>query len=152
LKEGAGDGTSGNYAAMDLGGSGASSYEEYLLNGYPGTLSVGDMILTETGNIKQKTITAINSLIHACYHSPSCTYTSYNKTCPRIIFVPVVNTLEVSGKKYVQVLGFGTFFLEGVTSSTGQADVIGRFITYHADGETSASINDYGTYGIRLIK
>jgi len=152
LKEGAGDGTSGNYAAMALGGTGASLYRDNLLYGYGGTISVGDTIETETGNIAGTTETCINHLINDCTHTPQCTYTYYNKTCPRIIFVPIVNTLDINGRKHVKVLGFGTFFLEGVTRHSGQADVIGRFITYHANGETSSDINDYGTYGIRLVK
>ena len=152
LKEGGGGGTSGNYAAMALGGTGGSTYRDNLLNGYAGTISVGDMIETETGNIAGATETSINYLLHECSHTPPCTYQYYNRNCPRIIFVPVVDSLEVNGKKYVKVLGFATFFLEGISSHAGQADVIGRFVTYNMNGETSSEINDYGTYGIRLIK
>ena len=152
LKDGAGDGTSGNYAAIALGGSGGSNYRDNLLNGYSGTLSVGDMIPTETGNIAGTTQTAINSLIQQCNHTPLCTYQYYNVHCPRIIFIPIVNTLTVNGKKYVKVLGFGTFFLEGTVDSGGHTDVIGRFITYTARGEMSTDIGDYGTYGIKLIQ
>lgn len=152
LKEGGGDGTTGNYAAIALGGTGGSTYRNNFLNGYDNVISVGDIILTETGNIAGTTNTCINYLISQCNHVPSCTYTSYNVHCPRIIFIPVVNTLTVNGRKSVEVLGFATFFLVGVTSHGGQADVLGRFITYCMEGETSSAINDYGTYGIRLIK
>lgn len=152
LKEGASDGYSGNYAAISLGGSGASIYENNLLNGYNGTIRVGDYIPTETGVIAKKTSNSIETLISRCDHTPSCTHTYYNKNCSRIIFIPVVDTLYVNGKKHVKVLGFATFFLEGAVNSGGHTDIIGRFITYHADGETSTAINDYGTYGIKLVK
>ncbi len=152
LKEGGGDGTCGNYAAISLGGNGAAIYRDNLLYGYSGSISVGDIIVTETGNIAGTTQTSINQLISSCSHTPQCTYLSYNRNCSRIIFIPVVNTLNVNGKKCVKVLGFATFFLEGVTLHSGQADVIGRFITYSMQGQTSSLINDYGTYGIRLIK
>ncbi len=152
LKEGGGDGTTGNYAAIALGGTGGSIYRNNLLNGYGGTISVGDVISTETGNIAGPTETSINRLIDECTHMPRCSHMSYNVNCPRIIFIPVVNTLSVNGRKYVKVLGFATFFLEGVTNHGGQADVIGRFITYCMQGETSSAINDYGTYGIKLVK
>lgn len=152
LKEGGGDGTTGNYAAISLGGSGSSVYGNNLLNGYDGIIKVGDQIETEPGNMASSTQTAINQLVHSCTHSPECTYESYNSTCSRIIFIPVVNTLTVNGRSYVQVLGFATFFLEGVSEHGGHADVLGRFITYNMAGETSSEINDYGTYGIRLIK
>ncbi len=152
LKEGGGDGTTGNYAAIALGGTGGSVYRNNLMQGYGGTISVGDLIETETGNISGTTQTCINQLIQQCNHTPPCTYLSYNVHCSRIIFIPVVNTLSVNGRKYVQILGFATFFLEGVTTHGGQADVIGRFITYCMQGETSSIINDYGTYGIKLVK
>ncbi len=152
LKEGASDGYSGNYAAISLGGSGASIYEDNLLNGYSGTIRVGDYIPTETGVIAKKTSNSIETLISRCNHTPRCTHTYYNKKCSRIIFIPVVDTLYVNGKKHVKVLGFATFFLEGAVNSGGHTDIIGRFITYHADGETSTEINDYGTYGIKLVK
>jgi Flp pilus assembly protein TadG len=152
LKEGAGDGTSGNYAAIALGGTGGSIYRDNLLGGYAGVITVNDLIQTETGNIAGITETCITHLINSCTHSPSCTYNSYNSNCTRIIPIPVVNTLEVNGRKYIKVLGFATFFLEGVTNHGGQADVTGRFITYSTEGETSSAINDYGTYGIRLYK
>ncbi len=152
LKEGAGDGYSGNYAAISLGGSGGSVYENNLLNGYDGTIRVGDKIPTETGVIAKKTSDSIATLISRCTHTPPCTHTYYNKNCSRIIFIPVVDTLYVNGKKHIEVLGFATFFLEGAINSGGHTDIIGRFITYHAEGETSTEVNDYGTYGIRLVK
>lgn len=152
LKEGAGDGYSGNYAAIGLGGNGGSVYEDNLLNGYDGTIRVGDQIPTETGVIAKKTSNSIATLISRCNHTPPCTHTYYNKNCSRIIFIPVVDTLYVNGKKHIRVLGFATFFLEGAVNSGGHTDIIGRFITYHADGETSTEINDYGTYGIKLVK
>jgi hypothetical protein len=150
LKEGGGGGTTGNYAPIELGGTGANRYRDNLLNGYGGTVSVGDIIMTETGNIAGATQTAIKSIVSQC----SDTYYDYSLNCPRVIFLPVVNTLTVNGKKAIRVLGFATFFLEGVSidSNTGQADVIGRFITYCMDGETSSTISDFGTYGIKLVK
>lgn len=152
LKEGAGDGISGNYAAISLGGTGTSNYRDNMLYGYPNIISVGDQILTETGNMSGATQTAVTTLMNNCSHNPECTYDYYNRNCSRIITVPVVETLDISGRKYVKVLGFGTFFLEGVQGNNGQADVTGRFITYTSEGETSSEINDYGTYGIRLIE
>lgn len=152
LKEGGGDGNTGNYAAIAIGGTGNSVYRDNLLGGYDGTIRVGDRIETETGNMAGATETSINQLVYSCTHSPQCTYQYYNRNCGRIIFIPVVNTLDVNGRSYVEVLGFATFFLEGVVNQGGHAEVTGRFITYNLDGETASDISDYGTYGIRLIK
>jgi len=152
LKEGAGGGTSGNYAAIAMGGVGGSDYRNNFLYGYSGTITVGDLIETETGNKAGATEESVNYLIGRCEHTPPCTYNRYNPDCSRILFIPVVNTLDVNGRKYVKVLGFATFFLEGASKSNGQADVTGRFISYNAQGQTSSDIDDFGTYGIRLIK
>lgn len=152
LKEGAGDGSSGNYGAVALGGTGGSVYRNNLIHGYNSNISVGDMISTEPGNMSGPTETGVRQLINGCTHSPRCTYQYYNKNCSRIIFIPIVDTLDVHGRDHIKVLGFATFFLEGVTNHGGQADVTGRFITYSLTGETSSLANDYGTYNIRLIK
>ena len=152
LKEGAGDGTTGNYEALALGGTGGSNYSGNMLDGYEGTISVGDLIYTETGNMAGNTHSTINQLINRCDHDPPCTYDSYKVNCPKVIFVPVVDTLAVNGRKCVRVLGFATFFLGGVTGDSGQADVTGRFITYNMQGETANDIGDFGTYGIRLVR
>lgn len=149
LKEGGGGGQNGNYAPIDLGGTGAQIYQNNLENGYNGTIRIGDIIYTETGDIAGPTNLAIQRLIGQC----SDTYTTYHLNCPRVIFLPVVNTLFVNGKKAIQVLGFATFFLEGVTvAPNGKADVIGRFITYCMDGETSTTASDFGTYSLKLVK
>lgn len=152
LKEGGGDGTTGNYGAVALGGNGGAVYGNNLLYGYDYPINVGDIIDTEPGNIAGITETSIHYLIHQCNHTPFCTYQSYNPNCSRIVFLPVVNTIMVNGRSCVEVLGFATFFLEGSTCTSGHADIIGRFITYSMEGETSNDINDYGTYGIQLIE
>lgn len=152
LKEGGGDGTNGNYGAIALGGTGSSTYTENLINGYGYDISVDDMIETETGNMSGPTLFSIHTLINRCNHSPRCTFDNYNVNCPRIIYIPVVNTLNVNGRSYVQVLGFATFFIEDVIDNEGKTEINGRFITYKMQGETSSQINDYGTYGIKLVK
>jgi hypothetical protein len=152
LKEGAMDGDNGNYGGIALGGNGAAVYVENILAGYSGVLSVGNQIETETGNIAAPTKTAISQLLSSCTHVPECTYQSYNPKCEKIITIPVVNTMDVNGKKVVTVVGFATFFLENVINNGGQTDIVGRFISYNLQGETSNDVGDYGTYGLRLIK
>ncbi|MCX7710664.1 MAG: pilus assembly protein TadG-related protein [Clostridia bacterium] len=149
LKEGGGGGTTGNYAPIELGGTGAQKYQDNLLNGYNGTINIGDVIYTETGNMAGPTHTVIQQLVS----KSADTYDNYSIDCPRVIFLPVVNTLSVNGKKAIKVLGFATFFLEGVTiGSNGTADVVGRFITYCMDGQTSSTASDFGTYSIKLVR
>lgn len=157
LKEGAGDGISGNYCAIALGGNGVDIFRGNVLNGYSGTLSSGTFVQTETGNMSGTTSTCINQLINSCTDSPPCTYQSYNINCPRILSVPIVDSVDVNGKKCIQIVGFGTFFIEGTVDDGGHTDIVGRFITCLKDVTVagtvnSSSLNDFGTYTVRLVK
>ncbi|MDD4493414.1 MAG: Tad domain-containing protein [Eubacteriales bacterium] len=146
-----GEGYTGNYGCLALGGRGSSIFLENMLNGYPDLVSVNDMIDTEPGTLGSTVKSAILSLIGRCTHTPPCTYDSYSKNCPRVIFCPIVNTLLVNGRKLVNVVGFGTFFLENVVTESGEAKIVGRFVTFSAQGETSSEAGDFGTYGLKLI-
>lgn len=148
LKEDAGDGLSGNYGALALGGNGADVYRKNLLNGYLGTVSVGDTLITETGNITQATRQGIESIISFDRES---TYYNFKQDSKRLIIIPVVNTLDVSGKKPITVLGFAAFFLEGTLGNGGHTEIVGRFIRYATWGDCSDSQTDYGLSGIKLI-
>lgn len=151
LKEGGGSGTTGNYGAVSFGETGASAYLEYLINGYDDTIRIGDVIQTEPGNMSGSTQTGVSTLIDQCEHEPECTYNNYVKGCPRILFIPVVETLDVNGRSNTSVVNFATFFLEGSTGSGNEADINGRFIHYVAEGESSQGTSDYGLYNIKMI-
>jgi hypothetical protein len=152
LKEGGGSGTTGNYGGLALGGNGAAVYLSNIINGYDGSLSVGQYVSTEPVNISGPTGTGINTLIKDCDHVPKCTYDNYQPDCPRIITVVIVDSLDVKGKKEVKIVGFASFFLEGVDGSGKNSIVRGRFIRITGVGETSDTQTDYGLRGIRLVK
>lgn len=152
LKEGAGDGTSGNYGAISLGGSGADRYRDNLMYGYEGKLRIGDYIRTETGNLQGPTETGINYLINQCNHEPKCTYQKYVKDCPRLIIIPVVNTLDVNGKKPITVVGFAAFFVENYVNNGGHSEIKGRFIQTVIDAEQGDGESDFGLRSIKLIE
>lgn len=152
LKEGGGSGTTGNYGGLALGGSGASTYLSNIINGYDGSLSVGQYVSTEPGNMSGPTGTGINTLIRECNHSPKCTYENYQPDCPRIVTVVVVDSLDVKGRKDVKIVGFASFFLEGVDGSGKNSTVRGRFIRMTGSGESSDTQTDFGLRGIRLVK
>lgn len=163
LKDGAGGGNSGNYGALALGGNGACVYKNNLMYGYQGSLKVGDTVYTEPGNIAGPTQQAIQYLIS---EDPLSTYDNFQNGSPRLLVIPVVNTLNVNGKKPVTIVGFAAFFLEGTSGSGGYTQVIGRFIKYVAgnssggiesdDGEneneyeTDDNQTDYGLDGFQL--
>jgi hypothetical protein len=152
LKEGAGDGISGNYAAIGLGGSGADLYYTNITEGYNQKLTAGDSIYTETGNISGNTEDGVNQLIDSCPHVPQCTFDHFVPDCPRVIPVIMIDNINVTGHSPVTVMGFASFFLENVAGTGNDSIVTGRFIEGVASGEVSEEQTDYGLYGVRLMQ
>lgn len=152
LKEGGGSGSNGNYGALALGGRGAANYRNNIIYGYDSALKIGDWIDTETGNMSGPTETGVNTLIRSCGHSPKCTFDRFQPDCPRVVTVIIVDSMDVNGRKPVKVVGFASFFLEGVGGNGHECNVTGRFIRTVTAGETSDSQTDYGLVGIRLVK
>ena len=83
IKVGAGDSESGNYGALALGGTGSANYRDNLRYGYPGWLRLGDVILTEPGNMSNPTKLAIDGRTEACNHG--CTYDHYVAGCSKVL-------------------------------------------------------------------
>ena len=152
LKEGGGDGSNGNYGALALGGNGACKYRSNIINGYNSKLKVGDYVDTEPGNMSGPTYTGVNTLVNSCSHCPKCTFDNYDPGCPRIITVIIVDSLSIKGRKSVKIVGFASFFLEGVEGQGNESIVKGRFIKTVTCGETDDSQADFGLKGIRLVK
>ncbi|MDP4088803.1 MAG: Tad domain-containing protein [Bacillota bacterium] len=147
LKNGAGAGYNGNYNAISLGGTGASNFENNALYGFKGTISVGDYIDTETGDMSGATNDIANYI-----NSEQSTFTNYPRGSIRLWTIPMVNTMMVNGKKQVLVKGFGQFFVEAVKKNSGKIEITGRFVKYVTKGEIDTSITDMGTYGVKLVE
>lgn len=145
LKEDAGDGYDGNYGGISLGGEGANVFKLNALYGYSGTISVGDMIPTEPGNIAGATM-EIQKYIDTDYSS----FNNFNRDSERLWTIPLVNSMVINGKKEVLVLGFGQFFVENVKNRAGKIEIEGRFIKYVINGEIDMNLSDTGVYGVKL--
>ncbi|KOA19234.1 hypothetical protein CLHOM_23400 [Clostridium homopropionicum DSM 5847] len=145
LKEGAGDGYHGNYGAVALGGTGASVFKENAINGYSGTVSVGDYIDTETGNM-----TGACNDIKQYINSENSTFDNFQRDSIRLWTLPLVDTLVVDGRKPVLVVGFAQFYVENVANKSGKIEVTGRFIKYVSNSPVDLSLNDTGAYGAKL--
>ena len=148
LKEGGGDGTSGNYGAVSFGGSyGACIFRAYLENGYPGVIKIGDIIETEPGNMASS-ISTVKGIIN---YDSTATFDNYERDSARVWTIPVVDNWDVSGRDTVKVVGFAQFFLENIQKKAGQAEITGKFIRFTTNGEIGSSQTDYGVYGIKMI-
>ena len=152
LKEGGGSGTTGNYGAIELGGAGAKTYLNNIVSGYSGRLMVGDQIDTEPGNMSGPTETGVTELISDCTHNPKCTPENFEPDCPRLITIVIVDSLDVNGRATVTITGFASFFLTGVDGVGRQSIVHGTFVRSVTSGESAVDQEDYGLYGVRLIK
>lgn len=147
LKEGAGDGYNGNYGAVALGGDGANIFKTNALYGYSGTLSVGDFIKTETGDMAGAA-NAIKNYINSEYS----TFDNFPRDSVRVWTLPLVNTMQVNGKGEIQVVGFANFYVENVQNKSGKIEVSGRFIKYVINATVDETLSDTGAYGAKLAK
>jgi len=147
LKEGAGDGYHGNYGAVALGGAGANVFKSNALYGYSGSLTVGEMIDTETGNMAGAA-NEIKNYINSEYSS----FNNFERNSIRVWTMPLVDSLNVDGRKDVLVVGFGEFYVEEITKGSGKIEIQGRFIRYVASGEIDMTLSDTGAYGVKLVK
>ncbi len=145
------DSATGNFGAIALTGPGAKDYETDLKNGYGFEIKVGEVLDTQTGQLAGPTKRAVDSRIAKC---PNETYLHYSKGCMRVVLIPIYEPVRIESNqiKQVKVVGFGTFFLESVSSTSDGAEVTGRFMKATNLGESSPSQTNFGTYSFKLTQ
>ncbi|MCT4566678.1 MAG: pilus assembly protein TadG-related protein [Maledivibacter sp.] len=148
LKEGAGDGYKGNYGAVALGGSGANVYRNNIKLGYNGKLKIGDIIYTEPGNMSGPTVQGVEYITDR----DNSNFNNFARDSLRIWTIPVVESLQVNGRKPVVIVGFAVFFLEDAKKKSGKTEITGRFIEFVTNGDIDTGQSDYGLKGVKLIK
>lgn len=149
LKVGAGDGYTGNYDALALGGTGSRTYTDNIKYGYDAKLSVGQWVSTETGNMSGGTSEGVKYRINA---DPAATYNTVKQGSPRIVVVPLIETItNDTGRHDVRIVGFAGFFLESVGGSGQDNYVSGKFLRLVMAGDTSGTAPDYGVYSGALV-
>ncbi|VBB06614.1 Hypothetical protein LUCI_1850 [Lucifera butyrica] len=153
LKLGAGTGYNGNFAALALGGTGAANYLNNIEYGYQGRLQVVDWVPleveTETGNMSGPTMQGVDYRVGL---DPAATWQTVQKGSPRIVVVPVINSLDGDGQHDVQIVGFAAFFLEGCGGAGIDNYVTGEFLHLVEPGDVSDNVGEYGAYGVSLIQ
>lgn len=147
IKEGAGDGYHGNYGAVALGGEGANVFRGNSLYGYSGTISVGDYVDTEPGNMAGA-CTAIKNYIN----SENSTFDNVPRDSIRLWTIPLVDSLAQDGRKSVLVVGFAMFYVEDVKNNAGKIEITGRFIKFVINATTDMTLKDTGVYGAKLAE
>lgn len=124
---------SGNWTPLQLGQAGAATYSANVLNGYDGSVSIGDQVYPETGDMTGPTRSAINQRISEGQASdPGGSASSFTPGDARVIEIPVVDFSAVGGKSTsVPVLGFATVWVSGLDS---QAGLTGVYLSAAASG------------------
>jgi len=148
LKVGAGESDTGWFGALALGGPGASTYEENLTNGYQETINIGDIFNIETGNMSNPTTRAVNFRMAECKHSPYCTVDSFDRDCPRLVKLPIIEVIDSK----VKVVGFGVLLLDDVLGQGTDCYVKGKFVQTILPGEINGEAENFGVLGVKLIQ
>ncbi len=146
LKQGAGDGYHGNYGVIALGGNGASVYESNALYGYAGTVTIGDEIDTEPGNMAN-----VSNQLQTYINGISDTFENHTRKSDRLWTVPLVDSLLENGRGTVVVMGFAQVYVEKIQKKSGKIQITARFIKFVVNGDIDINVVDRGTYGVKLV-
>lgn len=136
--------------------TGADVYRENITTGSQDQLHVGDRLQVETGNMVGPTQQGVTDLIaldpNAHWDSNLGVVDSAypGSTSPRIIKIIFYDPAlpPTAGRGYVDVVGFGAFFLEG---TSGQR-ALGRFIQMLTSGTFGSGPGPSLLKGVRLIQ
>jgi Flp pilus assembly protein TadG len=138
-------------------------FADYMEYGYPGTLAVGDIIETEPG-IAEGQAEKINERTKRCkkVHSPECTYQNFQEPCPKIIALPIVETVQVdpTGKHEVRIVGFAKFFFDGYEAKGDKNAnppvpdniLYGYFLEQLVPTQVAEGDDQFTTQAVNLIK
>lgn len=138
LKAGPQSGQQGNYRALAIDSTGTPAYVEAINQGAIATVSVGEWLSTEPGNMAEPTEEAVQELVattsaavgRVVAEHPACSADAVCdlRTCPRVVIAVLVDPLtfyDADGRKPVLVTGFSRFYLTG---TSGNGEVYGQFL------------------------
>jgi hypothetical protein len=154
LKFSAGGSQQGNFGALALGGTGAAKYRSNLQNGYQGWLEVGMEIDTESGDMTGPTRQGLADRYNADVSNMKCrSIDTVDRSCQRLLYIPIIDSLDVNGSKPVKIIGFAAFYLMEIVNGS-QVEVKGQFIRTVLPGEWSEDENahNYGLYSPKLVR
>jgi Flp pilus assembly protein TadG len=135
----------GNWDSLSLGCTGASCLANNLANGYAGTLSVGQVVSSQTGDAVGPYNSGFNTRIaNGAASDPGGTWDNHSFNDQRIALVPVMDWTGCSGNCNLTITGFASVWLNSPTSFT--------FIGSVVPGATpSATAGLYGSYRAVLV-
>jgi hypothetical protein len=142
----------GDWGPLGLGGTGASTFAQNVENRYQGTVSVGDLLTTDTGLETGPIRTAFNYLISEGQSVDSGgTFASHTPTDPRVLIVPMVDYSNINGSSQVPVKGFAALWLASIDNQNNiQTYFINQVTPESSTPKTG--VPNYGAYTPVLIQ
>lgn len=138
----------GNFGALALGGTGASTYRDNLINGYQQPVHVDDVLNTKPGNMSGPT-DGIDERISRC--TDGCTYYNFKPGCPRVLVIPIYRaTDDLHGRDTITVTGFAAFFVD--RTDCANDEIRGYFVHMAGEGDIDINTPPGSLYGVKLIE
>lgn len=147
----------GNWAPLALGGNGGSIYQENLDLGYLGSISVGDIVNTETGQLVGPTRTGIDDRV-TLGTAMDGSYTSGVPSPPpaydpRLVIAPLINYNYANGKSPVPVIGFAQIWINGwIQGGQSGKSISATFIQFLPNLQTVGGTSDVGSLRTWLVQ
>lgn len=115
----------GNWAPLDLNGTGSSGYRTLVADGYPQMLKVGESVTSETGNVVGPTRQGLADRMNGRPYQQAPANEAQQQAMglssenPQVVLVPLVDwtTAPKGGRTTVPILDFMTLFIAGVTGN-----------------------------------
>jgi hypothetical protein len=145
----------GNYHILNYTGKMTpNDYSDWVAYNYPGTVSVGDVVETKTGNLG---IHTRNGLQRRALNAESynCSLPDPEPACPMVVIVPIVRTfVDMNGHGHVVVEGFGRFLITRweEDGNTPNITVYGAFLERMEDKAVSPDARNVGMKRIVLVE
>jgi hypothetical protein len=137
------------YAPFAVMNPGKDDLKTSVVYGYRNRLSVGDGIRAASSRMTEVQ-EALKELLKEENKDPEKKEILYTGGNNRILVLPVVDKLVLSGNEPMKVVGFAVFYLQSWEQAQGEIRLKGRFIRYSADAGTSDSVSYFGLTGIRM--
>lgn len=156
LKEGGGEGSNGNFGGLDFKTltsfenssfkkGGAALFQDLITEGYDQPIYVNEKVDTKPGAMTGKSFTT-----------------------DKIAFIPIVDSMDVNGKKAVTIVGFAAFKIksydkdnkvdieyvdeDGKKQKVKQGVIVGTFQYAVAGSSVVGTYTDYGLHNVRLTE
>lgn len=138
----------GNFGALALGGRGAATYTDNLVNGFQEPVHRGDVLDTEPGNMSGPT-DGIDERLNRC--TDGCTYDNFKPGCPKILIIPLHREDTLQGRDTIAVTGFAAFFIDRETDCD-RDEIKGYFVRMAGEGDIDVNTPPTTLYGVKLVE